>query len=81
MLAIELDVQRIESMASWANGDPNRISIFRDIARGSVERRLVLRFVELEADVGQIVELGDSGTLYFGLDPTLQDTIEKCVDV
>jgi hypothetical protein len=68
-------------MASRADGDANRISILCEIARWSVSRCLVLGFVQLKADVRQVVKFWNGGTLDFGLQPALQDGVEKSVDV
>lgn len=81
VFTVKLHIQWVESMSARTDCNPNRISILRYLIRVCIGRRFVLGFVQLEADLGQIIELGNCRTFDFGLDATFKDTIEQSVDV
>ena len=81
MLAVQLHVQRIKGMAARTDRNPDTVSIFGNVARRCVRRSLVFGFVELKADLREVVKLGDGASFDLCGDTTFEDTIEKGVDV
>jgi hypothetical protein len=68
-------------MAARTDRNPDTVGIFGNVARRCVGRSLVFGFVELKADLREVVKLGDGASLDLGGDTTFEDTIEKGVDV
>jgi hypothetical protein len=81
MLAVKLHIQRIKGMAARTDRNPDTVGIFCNIARWCVRRSLIFGFVELKADLREVIKLGDSASFDLGGDTTFEDTIEKGVDV
>lgn len=73
MLAIELHIQRIESVAARTDRDADRIRVLRDVV--GIRRCLVLGFVQLEADLGEVVEFRNCRAFNLRLDAALQDAV------
>lgn len=78
VLAVQLYVERVESVATGGEGDADGV-IVRDFAAGGVN--FVFGFVEFEADLREVVELGDRVSGDLGLDAAFEDAVEKRVDV
>lgn len=68
MFRIKLDVQRIKGVAARSDRDANTVS--------ECIRVLVFRFIELEGDMRQIVELRDGVSLNLGPDTAFKDAVE-----
>jgi hypothetical protein len=81
MLAVKLHIQRIKGMAARTDRNPDTVCIFGNVARRCVRGSLIFGFVELKADLREVVKLGDGASFDPGRDTTFEDTIEKGVDV
>ena len=68
-------------MATRTDRNPDTVGIFGNVARRCVTRSLVFGFVELKADLREVVKLGDGASFDPSGDTTFEDTIEKGVDV
>lgn len=79
MLAIQLHIQRIKRVTAGTNCNSNAIRVFGHILHA--RRCLVLGFVQLEADLGEIVELGNGGAFDLGGDAAFEDAVQQSVDV
>lgn len=79
VLAVKLDVKRVESMTTRREGDAN--AVVEAAAFGAVCGCFVLRFIEFEADLRKVVEFGDSVAGNLGLHTTFNDGVEESVDV
>ena len=78
MLAIQLHVERVESMAAGGEGDADRV-VVSGLAAGGVD--VVLGLVEFEANLGQVVEFGNGVAGNLGLHAAFEDAVEEGVDV
>ena len=65
-------------MAAGRQGDADGVVVC-DFAAGGVD--FVFGFVEFEADLREVVELGDRVSGDLGLDAAFEDAVEKRVDV
>lgn len=82
MLAVQLDVQRVVDVAAGTDSDPDAVVERRMVRRvRRVGRRLVLRLVQLETDLREVVELGNGAAVDLGLDAALEDAVQQRVDV
>lgn len=68
-------------MTPGTNGYSDTICVFCGIGGSCVSWRFVLGFVQFEADLGEVVELGDRRSFDLGLNATLEDTVKERVDV
>lgn len=79
VFAIQLDIKRVECVATWRDGDTNGVVV------GALDRvgfgNIVLRFVQLEADLREVVELWDGVASDLGVDASLKNTVKQGVDV
>ena len=68
-------------MAARTDGDSNAICVLSNISGWRVGRCFVLGLVQLEADLREVVKLGDCATFDFSRDATFEDAVEKGVNV
>ena len=78
MLAVQLDIERVESVAAGRQGDADGV-VVRGFAAGGVD--FVLGFVEFEADLREVVEFGNRVSGDLGRDAAFEDAVEERVDV
>lgn len=81
VLAVELDVQRVEGVAAGGEGDADGVVIVGLRVVGVDVGGGVLGLVEFEADLREVVELGDGVAGDLGGDAALQNAVEEGVDV
>ena len=79
VLAVKLNIQRIESVATRRKGDTN--AVVEAAAFGIVDGSFVLRLVQLKADLRKVVELGNGVAGNLCLNTTFDDRVEQGVDV
>lgn len=77
MLRVQLHVQGVEGVAAGGEGDADGVVVWVCVWGGV----RVGGFVELEADLGEVVEFGDRVAGDFGLDAAFEDAVEEGVDV
>lgn len=81
MLGIQLNIQRIKRMTTRRYGDADAV-VERSFRVGvGAGGHLILRLVQLEANLGQVVKLGNGVSGNLGLNSTLEDAVEESVDV
>jgi hypothetical protein len=79
VLAVKLNIQRVESVATRRKRDTN--AVVEAAAFGIVDSGFVLRFVQLEANLREIVELGNGVAGNLCLNTTFDDRVEQGVDM
>jgi len=73
-------------VAAWTDSDADRVvEAWRAVCfRVRSQCRfvdLILRLVQLETNLGQVVEFGDSVACYLSLNASFKDTVEQSVDM
>lgn len=81
VLAIQLDIERVESVAAWRKGDADGVVVVRLRVLWVDVGGRVLGLVQLEADLRKIVELRNGVARNLGLYATLEDAVQESVDV
>lgn len=78
MLAVQLHIERVEGVAAGRKSDTDGVVVCR-FATGGVD--LILGFVQFEAYLREVVELGNCISSDLGLHTAFEDAVEQRVDV
>lgn len=78
MLAIQLHIERVESVAAGRESNTDGV-VVRRFTAGGVD--LILGFVQFKAYLREVVELGNRISSNLGLHAAFKDAVEQCVDV
>lgn len=81
MLAVKLDVEWVIDMTARADGDANAVREFTGLVRIDCRRLLHLRFVQLKANLREIVQLRNRGAADLCLDTALENAVQQGIDV
>ena len=68
-------------MTTWRDADSDAVGIFWNIARWCVWQRLVLRFIQLETNLREIIQFRNCRTFDLRFDTALQYTVEQRIYV
>ena len=78
VLAVQLDIERVEGVAAGRKSDTDGVVVCRFVA-GGVD--LILGFVQFEAYLREVVELGNCISSNLGLHTAFEDAVEQRVDM
>ena len=78
VLAVQLDIERVEGVAAGRKSDTDGVVVCRFAANGV---DLILGFVQFEAYLREVVELGNRISSNLGLHTAFEDAVEQRIDV
>lgn len=81
VLGVEAHVERVVAVAAGGDGNTDAVARYVRIIRVLAGLGLGLGLVELEADLGQIIQFGDGIPCHLSGEATFDDTVEKGIDV